>query len=583
MTVAGDHLSVWAPAATTVDAVIDDTEVPLTVAADGWWHGPVVREGQIYGFRVDGNPQALPDPRGRRLPNGVHGLSQVDDPLSFAWTDQDWQGHQLAETSIYELHLGTFSHGAGPHGAGTLDSAIGHLDELVDLGVTTVELLPVNAFNGDWNWGYDGVAWFTVAEVYGGPSAYRRFVDASHARGLAVIQDVVYNHLGPSGNYLPPFGPYLRSGLANTWGASVNLDEDEVRRYILDNVAMWLRDFHVDGLRLDAVHALHDTRTPHILAEIGALGAEIERERGWPVTLIAESDLNDPIMFEPRDRGGYGLSGQWSDDFHHAVHVALTGETGGYYADFAAPDALAKVLSRGFFHDGIWSSFREKFHGRPIDPDEFTARLVVFSQDHDQIGNRAAGDRLTATLSDDRLAIAATLTIASPFTPMLFMGEEWGARTPWQFFTAHPEAELGEKVAEQRLAEFERMGWDESVVPHPQDPETFFRSRLDRGEQADPSRTRLLGLYRTLLALRNEQIRPKAVRFRDLHANSQRSGRVTWLRWPGWLLAVNLSDARAALPVTGTTVFSSRTGSAGSVEPAELLIDPDEAVVARVP
>ncbi len=579
--VANSTLKVWAPAATRVAAVIDGETRPLAAGSGGWWHGPRLEVGQRYGFVLDEHGTVLPDPRSRRLPDGVHGLSAVDDPAAFAWTDQAWQGASATSASIYELHVGTFSQGNGPGGAGTLDSAIAYLDELVDLGVTAIEPLPVNAFNGDWNWGYDGVAWFAVAEVYGGPTGYRRFVDAAHARGLAVIQDVVYNHLGPSGNYLPQFAPYLRSGLSNTWGESVNLDEEEVRRYILDNVAMWLRDFHVDGLRLDAVHALHDMRRPHLLAQIGALADDIAAERGFAATIIAESDLNDPIMFKDRDAGGYGLAGQWSDDFHHALHVALSGETTGYYADFAEVGALAKVLSLGFFHDGTWSSFRGNFHGRHIDPAESTSHLVIAAQNHDQIGNRAAGDRLTALVSDERLAIAATVTIASPFTPMLFMGEEWGARTPWQFFTSHPELDLGEKVARGRIAEFERMGWDETIVPNPQDPETFFRSRLDRSELADPSRRTLRALYRTLLALRRDTIRPHSVRFGDLRAESFRNGTVTILRWPGWMLAVNLSAKPFVIDHAGELVFSSVRGLQIGIamNASELL--PEEAIVAR--
>ena len=349
--------------------------------------------------------------------------------------------------------------------------------------------------------------WYAVHELYGGPAGYQAFVDACHrARHRRVIQDVVYNHLGASGNYLPEFGPYLVDKSSNTWGLSVNLDgpqSDEVRRFIVDNALMWLTDYHVDGLRLDAVHALVDTRAVHILEQLATETADAAAAVGRPLSLIAESDMNDPSLITAREAGGDGLDAQWSDDFHHAVHANLTGESNGYYADFASIDALAKVFSRGFFHDGTYSSFRKRSHGRPIDTLRMpTSRLVVFSQDHDQIGNRAEGDRLSATLDTDRLAIAAALVILSPFTPMLFMGEEWGASTPWQFFTSHPEPELGEATAKGRIEEFVEMGWDESVVPDPQDPETFERSKLDwsevdRGEHGD-----LLGLYRRLLALR---------------------------------------------------------------------------------
>ncbi len=504
-------IEVWAPRAarlrirrlTPDGATIDERDLralPASARGVGWWSADLqLDEGDRYGFLIDDSDQLRPDPRSARQPDGVHGASAAFDPGSFRWTDAAWTGRQLAGGVIYELHVGTYT----PEG--TLDAAIGQLDHLVDLGVTHVELLPVNAFNGKWNWGYDGVLWYAVHEGYGGPRAYQRFVDAAHSRGLAVIQDVVYNHLGPSGNYLPEYGPYLRDGKRNTWGDSVNLDERPVRDYIIENALMWLRDHHVDGLRLDAVHALHDEQPNHILRELSqhvdALSAQLNR----PLTLIAESDLNDPKLILPREAGGFGLTAQWSDDWHHAAHVALTGETAGYYADFAAPDAVAKVTQQGFFHDGTYSSFRGRAHGAPIPPDVPTWRLVTFAQDHDQIGNRAAGDRLTASLSVDRLAVSAVLTLTAPGTPMLFMGEEWGASTPWQFFTSHPEPELGRATAEGRIAEFAAMGWDETLVPDPQDPATFQRSHLNWDELEEAEHQRLHTLYRSLIALRRER------------------------------------------------------------------------------
>ena len=455
---------------------------------DGWWTpaGPVP-DGEVdYGYLVDDDDEALPDPRSRRQPDGVHARSRTFDPSAFTWTDQDWSGRQLAGSVLYELHLGTFT----PEG--TLDAAIQRLPHLVDLGVDLVELLPVNAFNGTHNWGYDGVLWSAVDETYGGPAAYQRFVDAAHAAGLGVVQDVVHNHLGPSGNYLPVFAPYLKSG-ENTWGDLVNLDgEDsaEVRRFILDSVRMWFTDLHVDGLRLDAVHALSDESETHLLeemaVEVAALSAHLRR----PLTLIAESDLNDASMVTPRECGGLGIDAQWSDDFHHALHVALTGETDGYYADFAPLRTLAKVCERGFFHDGTYSSFRGRDHGAPIHTRTMpTWRLVVCNQNHDQVGNRAVGDRLTAHLDVDQLVVAALLTLTGPFTPMLFQGEEWAASAPFQFFTSHPEPELGRATAEGRIREFEQMGWDPAVVPDPQDPQTFERSS-STGPRSTPVTTR---------------------------------------------------------------------------------------------
>lgn len=494
--------TVWAPDADTMTLLADGRRLPMSLGEGGWWH---VQHAQLtedidYGYLINGAETPVPDPRSRRQPQGVHGLSRTFDPAAYPWHDAGWRSPGLDGQAIYELHVGTFT----PEG--TLDAAAGKLPYLRDLGVQYIELLPVNAFNGTHNWGYDGVLWYAVQETYGGPEAYQRFVDAAHQAGLGVIQDVVYNHLGPSGNYLPLFGPYLSQGKSNTWGDSINLDgplSDEVRRYILDNVAMWFRDYHVDGLRLDAVHALHDERAVHILEEMAAETDRLAAELDKPLFLIAESDLNNPRLITGRDRGGYGLAGQWSDDFHHAAHSNLTGETIGYYADFGSLGALAKVLEKGFYHDGTFSSFRERSHGRPLDPDANTARqLVTFIQDHDQVGNRAAGDRLSPALGYDRLALGAVLYLTGPFTPMLFMGEEFGASTPWQFFTSHPEPELGRATAEGRLKEFEKMGWDPETVPNPQDPETFRRSKLDWNEPGQGDHARLLDLYRRLLQLR---------------------------------------------------------------------------------
>jgi len=494
-------IGVWAPRAERVRLRRPgQDDVELEKADAGWWAADVeLAPGDEYGFVLDDADALRPDPRSRRQPRGVHEASAHFDPSVFSWTDGSWTGRQLAGGIVYELHIGTFT----PEG--TLDAAIGRLDHLVELGVTHVELLPVNAFNGEWNWGYDGVLWYAVHEAYGGPEAYQRFVDAAHAAGVAVVQDVVYNHLGPSGNYLPEFGPYVRDAERNTWGASIDLDQPAVRAHIIENALMWLDDYHVDALRLDAVHALKDGSEKHLLRELAERVDALSAHVGRPLMLIAESDLNDPTLILPREAGGYGLTAQWSDDWHHAVHVALTGETAGYYADFAAPDALAKVWTRGFFHDGTHSSFRGREHGSPIPQDVPAWRLVTFAQDHDQIGNRATGDRLSQTLSTDRLAVAAVLTMTAPGTPMLFQGEEWGASTPWQFFTSHPEPELGEATAKGRIGEFARMGWDESVVPDPQDPETFRRSKLDWSEASAGDHARLLELYRALARLRRER------------------------------------------------------------------------------
>ncbi|RNE66694.1 malto-oligosyltrehalose trehalohydrolase [Cryobacterium tepidiphilum] len=547
--------TVWAPRASRVDLVLTDGNHALVAAGDGWWEPaagtlPEPADDVDYGFLLDGEGP-FPDPRSRRQPRGVHELSRRYDHSRHAWGDGAWTGRQLPGGVIYELHIGTFT----PEG--TFDAAIGRLGHLRALGVDFVEVLPVNDFNGTHNWGYDGVLWYAVHEGYGGPEGYQRFVDACHQAGIGVIQDVVYNHLGPSGNYLPMFGPYLTDGPGNTWGSSVNLDgpgSDTVRRYIIDNALMWLGDYRVDGLRLDAVHALVDHRAVHLLEELASEVAALSAHAGRPLTLIAESDLNDPRLITPREAHGYGLDAQWSDDFHHGVHVALTGETTGYYADFEPLSALAKVLTEGFFHNGTFSSFRGRVHGRPIDTARMpTWRLVVAGQNHDQIGNRAVGDRLTAQLDSGQLGIAAALTLLGPFTPMLFMGEEWGASTPWQFFTSHPEPELGTATAQGRIAEFERMGWDPNVVPDPQDPATFQDSKLDWAESAEGEHARLLQLYRDLIGLRRRHPDLTDPRFDRASVRFDDEARWLVLDRGDTSIVFNLGPDQQKLPAFGAT------------------------------
>jgi maltooligosyltrehalose trehalohydrolase len=557
-------LRVWAPLATTVAVRTAQGDRTLRRDGDQWIDDTELPPGTDYAIVLDGG-DPVPDPRSLWQPNGVHESSRVFDPTAYRWADEDWSGRELAGGVIYELHLGTFT----PEG--TLDAAIGRLDYLVELGIDFVELLPVNAFNGQHNWGYDGVLWYAVHEGYGGPAAYQRFVDACHARGLAVIQDVVYNHLGPSGNYLPRFGPYLSDASANTWGESVNLVEPEVRRYVLDNAQLWMRDYHVDGLRLDAVHALVDPSEKHLLEELAEETDALSIAVARPLTLIAESDLNDPLLITPRAEGGFGLTAQWSDDYHHALHVALTGETSGYYADFASLGALAKTATRGFFHDGTYSSFRERDHGHPLDPSIPTWRLVTFAQDHDQIGNRAAGDRLAASSDLGMLSIAAVLTLAGPFTPMLFMGEEWGASTPWQFFTSHPEPELGRIVAEGRIGEFARMGWNPDEVPDPQDPATFRRSKLDWSELSRGEHAMLQGLYRRLIELRRSVPELTDSRFSQLQASFSDESRFFRLdRGPVTILA-NFGETPHEFTVRGETLLST-SGSPDALTPRSAII-----------
>jgi maltooligosyltrehalose trehalohydrolase len=537
--------SLWAPAARTVDLVTEDARVPMTAADGGWWRtGTDLAEGERYAFSVDGG-DPRPDPRGLRLPDGPHGWSAAFDVSRLTWSDESWRGVPLAGSVVYEAHVGTFT----PEG--TLDAAVERLPYLVDLGVDVVELLPLASFPGRHNWGYDGVAPYSVHEVYGGPAALARFVDAAHAHGLAVCLDVVYNHLGPDGNYLGEIGPYFNDAYVTPWGQALNLDGRdslEVRRWVLDNAQQWLRDFHVDGLRLDAVHELHDDTALHVLEEMAHQVDALSEETGRRHWLIAESDRNDPRTVTPRGRGpvvaGQGLHAQWVDDVHHALHVALTGETQGYYADFADPTALEKVLRTPFFHDGTFSSFRGRVHGRPVDPVTVPgSRFVASLQTHDQVGNRAQGDRLSGAqldLDPGLLACGAAVLLTSPWTPMLFMGEEWGARTPWQFFTDHTNPDIAAATAAGRKAEFGAHGWSEDAVPDPQDPETFTRSRLDWSEPEREPHARLRAFYRDLIALRrahpglrDDRLDHVDVTWRDRRLRSRRGAH---------LVLANLSD-----------------------------------------
>ncbi len=495
--------AVWAPLPKLVRLDVDGTVHDMTAGDDGWWRAGVDCAADArYGFLLDDDPAVLPDPRSPRQPDGVHERSQLWDPADARWTDQQWRGRSIEGAVIYELHTGTFT------AAGTFDAAIDKLDYLVDLGVDFVELMPVNAFNGTHGWGYDGVLWYAVHEPYGGPDGLVRLIDACHARGLGVLIDVVFNHLGPSGNYLPQFGPYL-SSVSNTWGESLNLagpDADEVRRYIIDCALRWMRDFHADGLRLDAVHALVDNTAIHILEEMAAETDSLSTELGRPLSLIAESDLNDPRLITPRDHGGYGLTAQWDDDIHHAIHTAVSGERQGYYADFGSMSALATTLRNGYFHAGTYSSFRHRRHGRPLDKSLIPAtRLMAYTCTHDQVGNRAVGDRPSQNLDHGQLAIKAALALGSPYTAMLFMGEEWASSRPFQFFSSHPEPELARATADGRKAEFADHGWDAAKIPDPQDPETFLRSKLDWAEVSDSEHARMLGFYRDLIALRHSE------------------------------------------------------------------------------
>ncbi|MHC5908703.1 malto-oligosyltrehalose trehalohydrolase [Streptomyces sp. S6] len=551
------QFEVWAPQAgrVTLHTRPGDTDADGGTRAlepdpqrAGWWTGEAdAADGTRYGFAVDDGP-VLPDPRSRRQPDGPDGLSAVVDQGAYAWR-VPWPGRALQGAVLYELHVGTFT----PEG--TLDGAADRLGHLAALGVTHVELMPLCPFPGTHGWGYEGVSLWAVHEPYGGPEALKRFVDRAHELGIGVVLDVVHNHLGPSGNHLPAFGPYFTDTHHTPWGAAVNLDaagSDEVRSFLLGSALAWLRDFRLDGLRLDAVHALRDTRAYPFLEELSAAVDVLAAESDRPLFLIAESDLNDPRVIAPRERHGLGVHAQWNDDFHHALHCALTGESQGYYADFArAPlAALAKTLTGGFFHDGTYSTFRGRRHGRPLDRSRTAAhRLLGYSQTHDQIGNRAQGDRLSASLSPGLLACAAALTLTGPFTPMLFMGEEWAASTPWQFFTDHTDPELAEAVRRGRRREFAAHGWAEEDIPDPQSPATRDRSCLNWPEREKEPHARVLSWYRALIALRHTHPDLTDPDLTDLHIAFDETARWLAFRRGDVRVAVNLATAPADIPL----------------------------------
>ena len=504
------RFEVWAPRAQRVEVEVDGAVAPMRLDpgrdAGGWWIADVegAGPGSRYAFVLDGG-EARPDPRSGSQPEGPHEASEVVDHRAFRWSDAGHRAAALADAVIYELHTGTFSD------SGTFEGAIERLDHLAELGVTHLELMPVCEFPGRRGWGYDGVNLWAPHHAMGGPEGLKRLVDAAHGRGLGVILDVVYNHLGPNGNYLGEFGPYFTDAYRTPWGDAINFDQpgsDEVRRHFIDNALMWLRDYHFDGLRLDAVQAMFDRSAVHFLEQLAAEVRGLSEALGRPRELIAESDLNDPRLVRPVEAGGYGLDAQWSDDYHHALHVTLTGEREGYYADFNGAEDLAAAINRVFVQDGRWSRFRGRSYGRPAGALP-RSRFVHSAQNHDQVGNRARGERLGALLgsagpegSAAGLKLAAALSMLGPAVPMLFAGEEWGATTPFCYFTDHDDAELAEAVRKGRRAEFAAFGWRPAEIPDPQAPETFLASRLDWSERRRPPHAELLEWNKRLIALR---------------------------------------------------------------------------------
>ena len=565
--------TVWAPRPQRVDLLLGDRALPMSRTAGGWWtcSADSAGAGTEYAFSLDGGPPRA-DPRSAFQPRGIDGPSRLVDHASFRWSDQGWRGVPLPGSVLYECHIGTFS------AAGTFAGAIEHLGHLVDLGVNVLEIMPVADFSGNRGWGYDPVNLFAPHHAYGGPDQLKRLVDAAHGLGLAVIVDVVYNHLGPAGNYLPEFGPYLTSRHLTGWGEAVNFDgpdSGEVRRLVIDNALMWLRDYHVDGLRIDAVHAIRDTSATHILAELSADVRALAADLGRSLILIAENEVIDPRLVTSADVGGYGLDACWADYWHHAVHAALTGERAGYYRDFGPLPVLAKAASQAWVYDDGSAP-----PGRPW-KEPAGSQFVVCTQNHDQVGNRGAGERSSALISESRLRVAATLLLTAPFVPMIFQGEEWGATSPFPYFTDHADDGLAEAVRAGRQAEFAEFGWAPEAIPDPQDISTFERAKLDWTEPAKDSHADLLDWYRRLIELRAEHPDLAEATLDRVSASCDEEAGGLTIQRGHLLIAANLGHTDWACPLPGAATLLAASDPHVRLTADAILLPPDTAAIAQ--
>jgi maltooligosyltrehalose trehalohydrolase len=570
------QLDVWAPAARRVALVLGAETVEMSPSAGGWWTAVVesAGPGTRYAFRVDGGPPR-PDPRSPSQPEGVHGPSEVVSHGAFAWRDSRWRGLPLPGSILYELHVGTFT----PEG--TFGSAALRLDHLVRLGVDAVELLPVAEFPGGRGWGYDTAALFAPHHAYGGPEGLKLLIDECHHRGLGVVMDVVYNHLGPSGNYLPEFGPYFTDRNHTEWGSAVNFDgpeSEEVRRFVIDNALMWLHDYHCDGLRIDAAHAIADASPLHILEELATEVEALACHLRKPLFLIAESDLNDPRLVASRDRGGLGLNAAWADDWHHAVHSVLTGERKGYYADYGTMSDVGKALGQAWVYDGQWSSYRRRRRGRrPLGL--LGHQFVVSTQNHDQIGNRAQGERLSQLTTTGRLKVAAALLLTGPFVPLLFQGEEWGDTNPFQYFADFDDPELRDAVTEGRRREFAGFGWSPEDIPDPTDPGTFERSKLDWDELSKPPHAEILAWYLQLIALRRADPAFSDPRLDHHEVTWDEAARWLQVRRGRYLICASLASAPLVIRLPDRSRMMAASDSSIRLADGELLLPPDTVAI----
>jgi len=513
----------------------------------GYWHASVghLESGTNYRFRCDG--RELPDPASHFQPEGVHGPSQVIDHLAYNWQDGDWRGCGLEEMVIYELHVGTFTD------EGTFAAVEGRLNELWEAGFNAIELMPVAQFPGTRNWGYDGAYAYAVQNSYGGPEGLKHLIDACHVRGMAVLLDVVYNHFGPEGAYICDMGPYLTSKYNTPWGMAINFDDeysDEVRNFFIQNALYWLRYYHIDGLRLDAVHAIYDSSARPFLLELAVKVGEYSRQSGRKRYLIAESDFNDVRLVRPEERGGMGLDAQWSDDFHHSLHALLTGERQGYYGGYGSIEHIAKAYKEGFVYSWVYSPVRKRHFGSSS-AGEPGGHFIVCAQNHDQVGNRMKGERLSSLVNFEAAKLAAAAVILSPYIPLVFMGEEYGEDNPFLYFVDHSDNALIEAVRRGRRQEFAGFGWGDDV-PDPQSRETFQKSKLEWGKRFLPKHAAVASMYKELISLRR---RIKALRNLDKAGMDVaiQGGALVVRRWrdkSGAMLVLNFKQDMAKLRTT---------------------------------
>lgn len=544
------EFQVWAPKARKLALLNSRTgeEVPMHREDRGYWKVELkdCTAGFKYKYKIN-DREAFPDPASLSQPEGVHGHSEVQSLGEFNWKDQDWKGIALKEMIQYEIHTGTFSHDQNFRGI------ISKLDHLLELGVNTIEIMPVARFSGTRNWGYDGVYPFAVHDSYGGANGLMELVDACHQKGIAVILDVVYNHFGPEGNYVSKFGHYFAENYSTPWGKPINFDgphSDEVRNFFIQNALMWCRDFHIDGLRLDAVHAIYDMGAKHFLQELAehldALGAETERD----YFLIAESNLNDVKFITPPEQGGFGLDATWSDDFHHALHTLVTGEKSGYYMDYGARSQLVKALDQAFVYDGVYSPFREKTYGNSTDEIP-PKRFVIFNQDHDQVGNRKSGERLIELTDFETAKVAAGTMLISPYIPMLFMGEEYAERNPFLYFVSHEDTKLNDLVRKGRKAEFKSFHKDNKDAPDPASETTFERSMLSWRIGTTNEKKTMFSFYKRLIELRKNHPAMKKKDKEHMRVSEVGAAIVLerWLHEDYLIALINPSDASGSVKV----------------------------------